>query len=117
MTLMHDEVMSLVDGALHSCSRAARELDDEPATLLLRAHDLIARAIEYHDVPGSEKFERQATQVPTDVQLDEVRRRMGRTRPAPTIFLEPFDLPEGYILVRFTDGFECGISRDGAVSS
>lgn len=54
--------------------------------------------------------------LPTNAQLVAMRRRMRKDVSA-TVFIEPFDLPSGYVLVRYSDGFECGVSREGDVSS
>lgn len=54
--------------------------------------------------------------LPTPAQFEAMRRRMRKDVSA-TVFIEPFDLPPGYVLVRYSDGFECGISRTGDVSS
>lgn len=54
--------------------------------------------------------------LPSNAQLVAMRRRMRKDVSA-TVFIEPFDLPPGYVLVRYSDGFECGISREGDVSS
>jgi len=67
--------------------------------------------------PAAEIKNRDGGDLPTVAQFAEIRRRMGKRDPAPTIFIEPFDLPAGYVLVRWADGFQCGISRSGQVSS
>jgi hypothetical protein len=45
--------------------------------------------------------------------------RLMRTRASHvTLMPNPFDLPTGYVMVVFAvDGFTCGISQDGDVSS
>ena len=53
---------------------------------------------------------------PAVVQSLALAPRMRNTRQV-TIAVGPFDLPSGYWLARFDDGFECGIAPDGAVSS
>jgi hypothetical protein len=53
---------------------------------------------------------------PAVVQALALAPRMRTTRHV-TIAVGPFDLPSGYWLARFDDGFECGIAPDGAVSS
>ena len=80
----------------------ARRAEIHAATL----EDIIARA---DIVPASDEL-------PTNAQFIAIRRRM-RKDVGVTLFLEPFDLPAGYVLARYSDGFECGISREGDVSS
>ena len=46
--------------------------------------------------------------------------RLMRQRPGSNVSIvrEPFDLPDGYMLVTFAaGGFTCGIAPDGSVSS
>jgi hypothetical protein len=55
---------------------------------------------------------------PTGDPQNEALVRMVEQRGTPThLNVSPFDLPAGYILVRFSDGFTCGISPEGDVSS
>lgn len=54
----------------------------------------------------------------TDEQVRALRRVMNdRQSSDATVSHKPFDLPEGYILVLFADGFQCGIAPNGDVSS
>jgi hypothetical protein len=117
VTLTIDETYGMLLDAAAGCVRGEREVGEEAAEYLRRAHDLINLALAQEPMFGIGDDERRSNALPTAAQFEAIRRRMGAGRPAPTIFLEPFDLPAGYVLVRFTDGFECGISREGEVSS
>lgn len=55
-------------------------------------------------------------EAPNETQVREIRRRL-KDETTVTIWMRPFDLPPDYVLCRFSDGFECGISPQGEVSS
>lgn len=51
------------------------------------------------------------------LQIDRVN-EVARTRGGLyRVSYEPFDLPRGYVQLWFADGFSCGISADGEMSS
>lgn len=56
-------------------------------------------------------------ELPTKEQLNALAPRIREGHMVTMAAARPFDLPEGYLLVAFEDGFTCGIAPNGDVSS
>lgn len=88
-------------GLIVAAAEGEQTLRDMAATL----HDIVARA---------NIVDRYRVELPTVPQANALARR-GPT--VVRIVARPFDLPPDYLLVEYEDGFTCGISPEGDVSS
>lgn len=68
------------------------------------------------DAPEFDVYVAETTVHSPDPQAEALLHRI-KTSKCGTFAYEPFDLPEGYVLVRANDGFTCGVAPDGRVSS
>lgn len=106
------EQAELASGIAHRDRTADEILDDA-----VRLAELVLALAEWLEKGGFPPFQEQPRGPMSLAQGMALARRVGPDTSHFNVVVGPFDLPDGYVQATFDDGFTCGISREGDVSS